>query len=92
MTLLALKESLEKYFCREDDFSLFDYVLVFGKDRERQIAKELRATINDRACWDFVTLKAEMEKLAERLDGEKVTPSKKHRFRVMKMKGYGVKR
>ena len=42
------------------------------KDAKKEIAKELREIINDRACQDFVTLKAEMTKLAEQLDGEKV--------------------
>ena len=78
MTLLALKESLEKYFCREDDFSLFDYVLVFGKDRERQIAKELRemkTTIPKEVKSDKMMLflwNKKIRKLIEQLDGEKV--------------------
>ena len=71
MTLLALKESLEKYLCREDDFSLFDYVLVFGKDRERQIAKELRRIIDDQHS-NSISMLIEVQKLASELDGEKV--------------------
>jgi len=40
------------------------------KIRDKELADELKKILNDRACQDFITLKAEMEKLAEQLDGK----------------------
>jgi hypothetical protein len=75
MTLPTINEISDEESGNELLFCQLDYRVGKRDGAEqayRAVAKELRELIADRACQDFITLKAEVEKIAEHLEGEVV--------------------
>ena len=74
---LPTAEELSANICpvgipKEQERHLIRLLDMVAYDAYRAVAKELRELIADRACQDFITLKAEVEKIAEQLESEKV--------------------